>query len=193
MFVLFSHNFIINVYHHYCSYSISHCSSCCQMKKFSFPSFAFFCWRVNEKHQKIWVMRKKHWRWREEKTETKFPIPRDFRISKGYILVWRGFKKLSMSSFLVFRHMTVYLSSHKLASRMIMLLPYNAAPSAVRFAELSLRRFTALKPFPVVSCTLPLMKLNCLPALWNNLKHRCLVSITIRQWSAVKSKKLNSL
>lgn len=57
VFVLFSHNFIINVYHHYCSYSISHCSSCCQMKKFSFPSFAFFCWRVNEKHQKIWVMR----------------------------------------------------------------------------------------------------------------------------------------
>jgi hypothetical protein len=35
VFILFSHNFIINVYHHYCSSFILHSSSCCQMKNSS--------------------------------------------------------------------------------------------------------------------------------------------------------------
>lgn len=51
MFVLFSHNFIINVYHHYCSYSISHSSSCCQMKTL-FPHFFFMVSCVRTRHRK---------------------------------------------------------------------------------------------------------------------------------------------
>lgn len=108
VFVLFSHNFIINVYHHYCSYSISHSSVLILLPDEKlFASFSFyFCLGINSGHEK------------KKLKDGKFPIFRDFRISKGYIFWYeealRGFSEevnsVFTASFLRFRHVTVYLS-----------------------------------------------------------------------------------
>lgn len=96
VFVLFSHNFIINVYHHYCSYSISHSHLAARWR--TFPSLTRVC-RTTEKREEFgsWEASLEDVEMRMEK-ESIFPISRDFRISKGYTLIRRGFKKLFSTS-----------------------------------------------------------------------------------------------
>lgn len=85
VFVLFSHNFIINAYHHYCSYSISHSSVPILLPDIKLFCFIFF-WSFS-----AW---NKFGSWETKRWRGKFSISRDFHISKGR-LSWyvKGLKR----------------------------------------------------------------------------------------------------
>ena len=86
VFVLFSHNFIINVYHHYCSYSISHSSVLILLpdeKLFASFFFSVFWLEIKSGHGK------------QNAEDGKFPISRGFHISIGRtFLICESFKKI---------------------------------------------------------------------------------------------------
>lgn len=110
VFILFSHNFIINVYHHYCSSFILHSSSCCQMKNsffgvsrffrffFALAAFFYFFGKTNAKHveRNINLGHAKHnTSTAEEQRREKFCSSEDFHISKKDKLWYeKSFKRL---------------------------------------------------------------------------------------------------